>query len=153
MDKLDEHLWANLKVVLKNILSTGKFRGEELDDYPTRTRVTRQSLMDEHLTVEDGGVCSPGMVKGLKQVINYNTKLVESLRERYKAEFDNPFYEDIKDVLDLNFMLELENKLEENDETYQGCLEIVEKHGVKALTEFWTGSIAMPYPVKKKRMK
>ena len=89
VDKLDEHLWANLKVVLKNILSTGKFRGEELDDYPTRTRVTRQSLMDEHLTVEDGGVCSPGMVKGLKQVINYNTKLVESLKERFKVDFDN----------------------------------------------------------------
>ena len=30
-------------------------------------------------------------------------------------------------------MLELENKLEENDETYQGCLEIVEKHEVEAL--------------------
>ena len=30
-------------------------------------------------------------------------------------------------------MLDLENSLEENTETYQGCIEIVRNHGIEAL--------------------
>ena len=133
VDKLDEHLWANLKVTLKDIFVTGKFRGEEMDDFPTRTRITRQSLMDEHVTKEGGGECSPGIVKGLEQVKKYNKKLVEALKERFESDFADPFIVDIKDVLDFNFMLDLENSLEENTETYQGCIEIVRNHGIEAL--------------------
>ena len=48
VENLDDHLWANLKVALKDIFETGKFRGETLSAAMVQPgAATRQRRMDE----------------------------------------------------------------------------------------------------------
>ena len=97
-DKLDDHLWENLKKTLADIFQTSKFRGEHLNDSEVRERVTRHSRMEEFFTANEGEECSPGIVKGLKEIKSYTTDLVEALEERFGDDFRVPFTKEIKDV-------------------------------------------------------
>ena len=48
VENLDDHLWANLKVALKDIFESGKFRGETLSATLVQPgAATRQRRMDE----------------------------------------------------------------------------------------------------------
>ena len=133
VEKLDGHLWENLKKTLTDIIKNEKFRGEELNDFHVRGRVTRQSRMTEFLTTEAGGICKPGIVKGLKEVKSYCNDLVEALKDRFEDDFKDPFIKEIKDVLDFNFMLDLENDIKQETKTYDGCLAQVKEHGNESL--------------------
>jgi len=84
VEKLDGHLWENLKKTLTDIIKNEKFRGEQLNDFHVRGRVTRQSRMTEFLTTEGGGICKPGIVKGLKEVKSYCNDLIEALKDRFE---------------------------------------------------------------------
>ena len=53
VEKLDGHLWENLKMTLVDIMKNNKFRGEELNDFHIRGRVTRQSRMTEFIIREE----------------------------------------------------------------------------------------------------
>ena len=54
VEKLNGHLWENLKKTLTDIIQNNKFRGEELSDYHVRGRVTRQSRITGFLIEEEG---------------------------------------------------------------------------------------------------
>ena len=82
VDLLDDHLWANLKEVLTEIIKTGKFRHEELSDVLVRDRVTRHSTLENFLTQSESRECKPGIVKGLKQIKSYTADLIEALKKK-----------------------------------------------------------------------
>ena len=133
VEKLDGHLWENLKKTLTDIMMNEKFRGEELNDFHVRGRVTRQSRMTEFLITEEGGICKPGIVKGLKEVKSYCSNLVDALKDMFEDDFKDPFIKEIKSVLDFNFMLDLEQDIKQETETFEGCLAKVKKHGNESL--------------------
>ena len=133
VNNLDSHLWANLKTTCKDIFVNETFRGEVLDDYGKRPRVTRQTTLDEFTISSEGGVCSPGTVKALKEIASYNRGLIDALEERFSDDFENPFVQEMKDVLDFNFMLELGSKLKADLETYESTLATVKAHGMESL--------------------
>ena len=105
-------------------------RGEVLDDYGKRPRVTRQTTLEEFTTSSEGGACSPGTVKALKEIASYNKGLIDALEERFSEDFENPFVQEMKDVLDFNFMLELGSKLQDDLETYESSLATVKVHEI-----------------------
>ena len=133
VEKLDGHLWENLKKTLTDIIQNNKFRGEELNDFHVRGRVTRQSRITEFLIEEEGGTCKPGIVKGLKEIKSYCNDLVNALKERFEDNFKDPFIKEIMDVLDFNLMLDLENDMKNQTETFEGCLAKVKEHGNESL--------------------
>ena len=67
-----------------------------LDDYGKRPRVTRQTTLVEFTISSDGGVCSPGTVKALKEIASYNRGLIDALEERLSDDFENPFVQERK---------------------------------------------------------
>lgn len=133
VEKLDDHLWENLKNTLKDMIKNNTFRGEKLDDYHVRGRVTRQSRMTEFLIQQEGGICKPGIVKGLKEIKSYCSNLIDALKDRFDDDFKDPFIQEIKDVLDFNFMLDLEQDIKQETETVDGCFEKVKEHGNESL--------------------
>ena len=56
------------------------------------------------------------------------------MKKRFKGDFDNDFVDEIRDVLDLNYMLEMKSEIENNEKTYESCLEEIESKGNSALT-------------------
>ena len=50
-------------------------------------------------------------MKALKEIVSYNTGLIEALENRFGDDFKDPFVKEIKDVLDFNFMLTLGDKI------------------------------------------
>ena len=133
VNELDNHLWANLSATCKDIFENTTFRGETLEDYSKRPRVTRQTTLEEFATVSEGGVCSPGVVKALKEIASYNKGLIDALEERFGDDFEDPFVLEIKDLLDFNFMLGFAHTMEDNTDTYDNCLATVKAHGIDSL--------------------
>ena len=91
VEKLDGHLWENLKKTLTDIIQNNKFRGEELNDFHVKGRVTRQSRITEFLIEEAGGTCKPRIVKGLKEIKSYCNDLVKAIKERFEDDFKDSF--------------------------------------------------------------
>ena len=133
VENLDKHLWANLKVTCLDLFRNDTFRGEVLDDYGKRSRVTRQSTLDELVITESGGACSPGIVKALNSIQSYLNSLIRALETRFENEFEDSFVHDIKEVLDLSFMLQFAENLENSSETYENCLAQIKEYGVDGL--------------------
>ena len=125
VNNLDSHIWANLKTTCKDIFANETFRGEALDDFGKRPRVTRQTTLEEFTTSSEGDVCSPGTVKALKEIASYNKGLIDALEERFGEDFESPFVQEMKDVINFNFILELGGKLQDDLETYESCLATV----------------------------
>ena len=86
-----------------------------------RGREPRQSRMTEFL-INVEGICKPGVVKGLDKIKSYCSDLVEALKNRVEDDFKDPFVKEIKYVLDFNFMLDLEQDLKQETETFDGCV-------------------------------
>ena len=133
VENLDEHLWTNLKTTLKDKFENTTFRGETLDDFSKRPKETRQSLMEEYNTKAAAGVCSPGIVKALKEIVSYNTGLIEALKNRFGDDFKDLFVKEIKYLLYFNSMLTLGDKIKNREETYDGCLARVKAHENESL--------------------
>ena len=93
--------------------------------------------MEEFATVSEGGVCSPGVVKALKEIASYNKGLIDALEERFGDDFEDPFILEIKDLLDFNFMLEFSKTIEANEDTYDNCLARVKEHGIDSLRKLF----------------
>ena len=97
-------------------------------------KTTRQSTMEEHLILTAAAaVCKPGIVKALSQIASYSKVLIEALNNRFGDDFTDPFVKEINDILDFNFMIDLEEKIESNIKTYEECLAIVKQHGLESL--------------------
>ena len=47
--------------------------------------------MEEYNTKAAAGVCSPGIMKALKEIVSYNTGLIEALENRFGDDFKDPF--------------------------------------------------------------
>ena len=87
----------------------------------SRERVTRQSRMEEFITVNEGGQCNPGIVKGLKEIKSYTSDLIDALKDRFEDNLKDPFIREIKGDLDFSFMLDLKQEKKQGNETVEGC--------------------------------
>ena len=111
LEAMDILLLANLKAALKEIITENQFKGVKLHDG------------------EDG----MGIAKAVIELRNYLNRLIESLERRFKEDFDNDFVKEIKDGLDLNYMQDMKEKLDNNDVTYEHCMNKIEHEGNRAM--------------------
>ena len=64
--------------------------------------------MEEFVTVNEGGQCKTGIVKGQTEIKSYTSDLIDALKDRFEDNLKDPFIREIKGVLDFSFMLDLE---------------------------------------------
>ena len=72
-------------------------------------------------------------MKGLREILSYSESLLLALNRRFGDDFKDPFIKEIKDVLDFNYMIGLEEAMNANEETYAGCVAKIEKQGNESL--------------------
>ena len=109
---LDKHLFSNLKTSLTDILTTGKFRNEPFAKSFSEWRVSKEEAPKQ----------------AVQDLIEYLTKLINSLESRFKGDFNSKFIQEVKDVFDFNFMISLAN-----EEDQVNVKTKLKDHGVESL--------------------
>ena len=52
------------------------------------------------------------------------------LDKRFEKDFDSEFVQEVKDVLDLKYMLDMKIKIDNNETTYESCIEEIERKAI-----------------------
>lgn len=112
LEDLDILLWANLKDALNQILEENSFKKVKLHDD------------DEKF----------GIAKAIVEMRNHLQMFIQFLDQRFENDFDSEFVQEVKDVLDLNYMLDMKIEIDNNEKTYESCIEEIEEKGNSALT-------------------
>ena len=105
-------MFSNLKTSLTDILTTGKFRNEPFAKSFSEWRVSKEEAPKQ----------------AVQDLIEYLTKLINSLESRFKGDFNSKFIQEVKDVFDFNFMISLAN-----EEDQVNVKTKLKDHGVESL--------------------
>ena len=84
LDKLDDHFWVWTKKAIKEIVETKSYK-----------EVTFKQNDKDDIQI---AVVEP------RNLLNRN---IFALKERFKHDFDSDFIQDVKDVFDFNYMMEV----------------------------------------------
>ena len=71
--------------------------------------------------------------KGIVELRNHLTRNVFALDKRFKEDFDSEFIQEVKDTLDINWMIESREQIEDEVITRNEANDIVEDKGKSAL--------------------
>lgn len=110
INKLDEHLWAETRKALQQIIKTNTYK-------------------DIKLKKKDKLALSVAIVE-LRNHLNRN---IFALEERFKEDFNSDFVKEVKDAFDFNYMNKLKEDIEDEEKTEVEAYDELEDHGNSAL--------------------
>ena len=110
INKLDEHLWAETRKALQQIITTNTYK-------------------DIKLKMKDNLALAVAIVE-LRNHLNRN---IFALEERFKEDFNSDFVQEVKDAFDFNYMIKLKEDLEDEEKTEVEAYDELEDHGNSAL--------------------
>ena len=97
LDKLDDHLWVETKKAIKEIIETKSYKEVAL----------------KRNDKEDIGAA----VVELRNHLNRN---ILALTERFKHDFDSDFIQEVKDVFDFNYMMDVMDEVNNKNYIWSG---------------------------------
>ena len=106
VNKLDIHLWAETRKALKEIIQTNQFK--------------------EIRPKKNNELALAGAIVELRNHLNRN---IFALEKRFKEDFQNDFVEEVKNTFDFDFMVKLQEAVNEDEKTIQEAFDEIEAHG------------------------
>ena len=112
IEKFDELNWAELRKGLNEIKATKTFKTIKL------TNTKREEM---------------AVSKAVVELRNHLKRNIDALDRRFKNDFDSDFVEQVKDTLDLNWLLDLKTKIDDKTVTETEANDIAHEKGLSSL--------------------
>ena len=114
VNKLDIHLWAQTRKTLKSVIETKKYKDIEL---------------------EKGDL---SIASAIVELRNHLQRNIFALEKRFKDDFQNELVDEIKNVFDFDYMIELQESLNDETMSSQEVDDKVQSHGNEYLRHMMT---------------